>query len=65
MKIDKNLSSGRHIVPCGWMDGQTDMTNLMVALYSVVNASENDICLSVEWLWIKCIKYHNGRQYIK
>jgi len=47
------------------MDRLTDMTNLIVALYSVVNASENDICLSVGLLWIKCIKDHNGRQYIK
>jgi len=65
MKIDKNPSSGSHIVPRGWMDRLTDMTNLIVALYSVVNASENDICFSVGLLWIKCIKDHNGRQYIK
>jgi hypothetical protein len=65
MKIDKNPSIGSHIVPFGWMDNLTDMTNLIVALYSVVNASENDVCLNVEWLWIKCIKDQNGRQYIK
>jgi hypothetical protein len=65
MKIDKNPSSGSHTVPCGWMDRLTDMTNLIVALYSVVNASENDICFNVEWLWIKCIKDHIDRQYIK
>jgi hypothetical protein len=56
MKIDKNPSSGSRIVPCGWMDNLTDMTNLIVAYYSVVNASENDVCLNVEWLWIKHIK---------
>jgi len=65
MKIDKNPSSGSHIIPCGWMDRLMDMTNLTVARYSVVNASENDICLIVGLLWIKCIKDHNGRQYIK
>jgi hypothetical protein len=65
MKIDKNPSSGSCIFPCGWMDRWTNMTNLIVALYSVVNASENDICLSVGWLWMKCIKDHNGWQYIK
>jgi hypothetical protein len=65
MKTYKNPSSGSHIVPCGWMDRLTDMTNLTVAPYSVVSASENDICLSVGWLWIKRVKDHNGKQHIK
>jgi hypothetical protein len=65
MKVDENLSSGSRIIPCGWMNGRTDMTNLMVTFYSVVNVSENDIYLFVGWLWTKCMNDDNGRQYIK
>ena len=54
MKTDENLTIGSRIVSCGWIDRWTDMPNPIVAFYSVVNASENDICLSVGWLWIKC-----------
>jgi len=47
------------------MDRLTDRTNLIGALYSVVNASENDICLIIGLIRIKYKKDHNGRQYIK
>jgi len=38
IKLKENLSGGNQIVPCGQMDGRTDMTKLMVAFHSFANA---------------------------
>jgi hypothetical protein len=31
INIQENPSHGSRVVPCGWTDGQTDMTKLIVA----------------------------------
>ena len=41
MKFNDNASSGSRGVPCGRIDGQTDMTNLIVAFNNFVNLSKN------------------------
>ena len=37
-KFHENLFSGSRVVPCGRMDGQTDMTKLLVAFRNFANA---------------------------
>jgi len=39
--LNDNVSSGSRGVPCGRIDGQTDMTNLIVAFSNFVNLSNN------------------------
>jgi hypothetical protein len=37
-QISRKSSSGTRIVPCGWTDGQTDMTKLTVAFRNFANS---------------------------
>jgi len=45
-KFHENPSSGSRVVPCGWadgrIDGQTEMTKLIVAFRNFANAPKND-----------------------
>jgi len=41
IEFHENPSSVRRVVPCGWTDGQTDMTKLIVAFYNFENATKN------------------------
>jgi hypothetical protein len=42
IKFRENPSNGNQVVPCGWMEAQTDrhtnITELIVAFYNVANA---------------------------
>jgi len=38
IKLNENPSSGSPFVPCAQMDGQTDMTNLIVSFCNSANA---------------------------
>jgi hypothetical protein len=38
IKVHKHSSSGSGIVPCGWTEGRTDLTKLVVAFRNFVNA---------------------------
>jgi hypothetical protein len=58
IKFHENLSSGSRVVPCGqtdgWMDGQTDMTKLVVAYRSFAkapNKSDNSFSYWGENSW--------------
>jgi len=37
-KFDENLSSGSRVVPCGLIDGHTDISKLKVAFRNFANA---------------------------
>jgi len=41
IKFRGNSSSGSQAVPCGPIDGRTDMTKLIAAFYSFVNAPKH------------------------
>jgi hypothetical protein len=41
IKFHEYLCGGSRTVPCGWMDGETDMTKLGVAFCNFVNMPEN------------------------
>jgi hypothetical protein len=41
IKFNENLSKGSLVVPCRWMDGQTDMTKSLVAFCSFANETKN------------------------
>ena len=45
VKFHENLSSGSRVVPCGWLDGRTDMTKLTVASHNFVNGPKNHTLL--------------------
>ena len=40
IKFNENPSSGRRIVSCGWTDGQTDMTKVILALRNFTNGTK-------------------------
>jgi hypothetical protein len=42
IKFHENSSSGSRVVPCGRIDGQTDITKLKVAFHNFANAPKND-----------------------
>jgi len=46
IKLHENLSSVSRVVPCGRIDGQTDMTMLIVAFSTFVNAPKTWILLT-------------------
>jgi len=41
-KLHENTSSGNWVVKCRRMDGQTDMTKLMITFRNVVNGPKNE-----------------------
>jgi len=41
IKFHENSSSGSRIVPFGWTDGRTDMSNLIVAFGNFAKATKN------------------------
>ena len=41
IKLHKNMYGGSQVVPCGRTDGQTDMTELIVAFCNLANKPEN------------------------
>jgi len=43
IKFHENLSSGHRVVPCECMDGQTDMTMLIVGFHSYANAPKLNV----------------------
>jgi hypothetical protein len=50
----ENPASGSRVVPCGRMDGRTDMTKQIVAFHNFTNAHKNGNCLnydSAEWIY--------------
>jgi hypothetical protein len=40
IKFHENSSIESRVVPCGWTDGQTDMTKLVVAFRNIANGRE-------------------------
>jgi hypothetical protein len=38
IKFHENSSIGSRVVPCGWADGRTDMTKLIVDFHNFANA---------------------------
>jgi hypothetical protein len=50
IKFHENPSCGSRVVPCGKMDGRTDLMKLIVAFRNFANALKNDFLpLSFEW----------------
>jgi hypothetical protein len=41
VKFHQNPSSGSRVVPCGYTDGRTDMTKLIVAIRNFANVPKN------------------------
>jgi len=42
VNFHENPSSGNRVVPCGQMDGRTDMTKLIAAFRNFANAPKNE-----------------------
>jgi hypothetical protein len=47
IEFHENPSRGCRVVPCGWTDGRTDMTKLIVAFLNFANAPKNDVLFIV------------------
>jgi hypothetical protein len=50
----ENPASGSRVVPCGRIDGRTDMTKQIVAFHNFANAHKNGHCLnydSAKWIY--------------
>jgi len=46
IKCNENPSSGSRVVPCGQMDGQTDMTRLIVAFRNFANSPNKAVVIN-------------------
>ena len=45
IKFNENPSIGSRVVPCGRMEGQTDMTSLIVAFRNFANSSNKAVVI--------------------
>jgi len=43
IKLHENTFNDSRVVPCGWMERQTDMTKLVFALRNSANATKNTL----------------------
>jgi len=58
MTLHENPSNRRRVVPCGPMDGQTDMTKLIVAFRNFANPPRN-----VQYACQKMIQHASNNKF--
>ena len=57
IKFHENPYSGGQVVPCGWRDGRTDMTMLIVAFRNFPHSPKN---VNIRAVKDRCISNHKG-----